>query len=278
MNQEGNLYTFGCSLTCYSWPTWADILGKEFAQHENWGRGSAGNLYIFESVIECLLKNNIGPNDTIVILWSAITRMDYYQLGTWASMHHRSMLDTTTDLVVNCPDGNEIISYSYFAAVDKLLSLLDVKYYMFKWCQYDYDTKAGTLYNSTLSRIQPLNFNVKPKKIIKPAEYQIKEVYDRLHGSDWPAYECIFSYDQSEYPKHINEEIDNKFFKYLNDNRRLFFDETTQDNHPLPCEHLTAIEKYFDISESTKIWVNEINDLLVRGLPFNFTKIKPERL
>ena len=66
MSFQGNLYTFGCSMTSYSWPTWADILGKEFDYYENWGRGSAGNLYIFESVIECLTKNKITSNDTII--------------------------------------------------------------------------------------------------------------------------------------------------------------------------------------------------------------------
>ena len=45
------LFTFGCSVTEFIWPTWADILGREFDYYENWGRVGAGNLYIFNSII-----------------------------------------------------------------------------------------------------------------------------------------------------------------------------------------------------------------------------------
>ena len=35
-NQEMNrLFAFGCSLTFYWWPTWADILVREFDHFEN---------------------------------------------------------------------------------------------------------------------------------------------------------------------------------------------------------------------------------------------------
>ena len=42
-NYTGRLYTFGCSMTSYFYPTWADILGQEFSYYENWGEPGAGN-------------------------------------------------------------------------------------------------------------------------------------------------------------------------------------------------------------------------------------------
>ena len=30
------LFTFGCSFTQYMWPTWADILSKNFNFYESW--------------------------------------------------------------------------------------------------------------------------------------------------------------------------------------------------------------------------------------------------
>ena len=277
MTSKGTLFTFGCSMTAYSWPTWADILGKDYDNYENWGRGSAGNLFIFESIIECLEKNKITTNDTVIILWSAITRMDYYQLGTWSSVVNRSILTSKDDLV-NCPDGYEIINYAYFSAIDKILTAAGIKYYMFKWCNYNIDTKAGILYKNVLSKIQKIDFSIFKKKIIKPAEYKIEEVYNQLSGTQWPPYNKIFNYEKSEYPDTINEEINNKFFKYLNDNRRLFFSEEIIDNHPTPIEHLNAIKKLFPVTDTTTNWVTNINNKLLQGVPFDFKRSNPERL
>ena len=48
------LFTFGCSFTAYGpIPTWADFLGLEFEQYENWGMSGIGNRGIAERVAEC---------------------------------------------------------------------------------------------------------------------------------------------------------------------------------------------------------------------------------
>ena len=64
------LFTFGCSFTKYHWPTWANILGKEFDQHQNWAEPGAGNHFILNSLVECNLRNNILPDDTVGIMWT----------------------------------------------------------------------------------------------------------------------------------------------------------------------------------------------------------------
>ena len=56
------LFTFGCSFTHWSWPTWADILGREFDEYENWGQRGGGNVFIFHSLIECYKKNKLNKN------------------------------------------------------------------------------------------------------------------------------------------------------------------------------------------------------------------------
>ena len=42
------VFAFGCSFTCYRWPTWADLIGKqcEGAEFRNYGKSGAGNLFI----------------------------------------------------------------------------------------------------------------------------------------------------------------------------------------------------------------------------------------
>lgn len=72
------LFTFGCSFTNYSWPTWADFLGLEFDYFENWGVPGIGNVAIANRVSECFVKNNITSEDTVVIQWSNYLRNDYH--------------------------------------------------------------------------------------------------------------------------------------------------------------------------------------------------------
>lgn len=278
MNYTGKLYTFGCSMTSYSWPTWADILGREFSDHENWGRGSAGNSFIFNSIVECLERKKFTRKDTIIILWSGITRIDYYQLGVWSAVHNKSILNAAKGDPVSCPDGFEIINYAYFSAVDKLLSAHNLNYHMFKFMDYDSNTPAGQVYHESLSKIRKINFKISRKKIRKPAEFQIEEFYNQLAGSDWPPLTEIFDYDKTKYSDEINHEVNDRFYKQLEQNRRLYFCEPTVDTHPTPNEHLTAIKDFFPVTNDTVNWVNDVDSKLLNGIPFEFKKSIPERL
>lgn len=73
------LFTFGCSFTKYSWPTWADVFGLEFDHSENWGVAGIGNVGIAQRVAECHAKNTFTENDTVIIQWSSHIRNDYHR-------------------------------------------------------------------------------------------------------------------------------------------------------------------------------------------------------
>ena len=67
VKQQGKLYAFGCSLTRYHWPTWADILGRSFENgFENWANRGAGNRQILERLTECFVKTKFQPNDCLL--------------------------------------------------------------------------------------------------------------------------------------------------------------------------------------------------------------------
>ena len=85
MKTDGRLFTFGCSLTSYKWPTWADILGREYDYFENWGSCGVGNQYIFNSLIEAVITRQITSEDTVMIMWTNFSRWDYYQDRRWYS-------------------------------------------------------------------------------------------------------------------------------------------------------------------------------------------------
>ena len=72
------LFTFGCSFSKYTWPMWSDLLGLEFDHFENWGVSGGGNVCIANRVIECIVKNNITPEDIIVVQWTTHLRHDFH--------------------------------------------------------------------------------------------------------------------------------------------------------------------------------------------------------
>lgn len=75
----GRLFAFGCSLTRYHWPTWADILGTSYYEFQNWGNRGAGNRQIMERVAECLTQNNFTGEDTIIVQWTDHHRFDQHK-------------------------------------------------------------------------------------------------------------------------------------------------------------------------------------------------------
>lgn len=77
------LFTFGCSFTNYYWPSWADILLSEFSG-ENWAKRGGGNKFIFESLVECHVTNQITPKDQVIVMWTSFAREDRYINNHWA--------------------------------------------------------------------------------------------------------------------------------------------------------------------------------------------------
>ena len=73
------LFTFGCSYTATEfYPTWADFLGLEFEQFENWGVTGIGCRGIAERVAECHSKYHFTKDDVVIVQWTTHLRHDYY--------------------------------------------------------------------------------------------------------------------------------------------------------------------------------------------------------
>lgn len=76
------LFTFGCSFTQYNWPTWSDIIGQSFDYYENWGRTGGGNYLISSRIAECDHIHKLTKNDTILVMFTSVPRIDIYN-GGW---------------------------------------------------------------------------------------------------------------------------------------------------------------------------------------------------
>jgi len=72
------LFTFGCSHTQWSHPTWADFLATGYDHFENWGLRGSGNRATIERLSEFLMQNNITSDDTIIVQWTDFHRFDVH--------------------------------------------------------------------------------------------------------------------------------------------------------------------------------------------------------
>jgi hypothetical protein len=74
------LFTFGCSYVDWTWPTWADMLGRSY-DHQNWGIRGSGNRSIAQRISEAVLSQKIGPGDVVVVQWTYFHRFDHHAFG-----------------------------------------------------------------------------------------------------------------------------------------------------------------------------------------------------
>lgn len=268
-NYSGRLFTFGCSMTKYYWPTWADILGRQFSYYENWGSVGTGNQFIFNSLIEAHTTNKFNKNDTVIIMWASTSREDYYNEKHWKAVGnvYANEIDYTNG---NSPKFDErgylIRDIALIAAAKELLEKLEINYQfllcapLIRSCHNVIDVIA--VYNDTFSVIKPSIF-----EIIFNSDW-----YSRLPG---PNTNMLPNKEQLNLiiKARIAEETKRKSLRLLQDKKIknkilttiLFIEDrltSPRDFHPTPLEHLEYLQKVFPnlkLNESIINWVNKTN-------------------
>lgn len=239
------LFTFGCSFTRYHWPTWADILGKEFDYYENWGQIGGGNQYIFNSLIEAKSRNNFSKDDTIIIMWSNVTREDRYYNNSWVTPGNIfTQLLYPDSFVKKFADdrGYLIRDLATISAAADLLEYWGVKYHFLSMVPIN-NVDQYTKKLSSAQDVLDLYYSAIEK--IKPSIFEI------IFNFDWTSRFHVARYilDQN----HIGV-IDQTF------NKNKY--KVVRDLHALPAYHLEYLEKIlpeYSISNSTKEWVKQID-------------------
>ena len=238
MKTNGRLFTFGCSLTCYKWPTWADILGREYAYFENWANCGVGNQYIFNSLVEAVITRQISSGDTVIVMWTNFSRWDYYQDGGWrTSMFYRDSKDS--DWQTN----------------EKLLDMmLDIR------GVYLRDLALLYAAHSLLDHIGCDN------KIFSVVD--INNIGFGMHDTVDPDVGDLLDNYQSTL-KRIRTSVHRAVFDLDWHNRPIFETTPRKDLHPSPAEHLEYLDKVLPeikISQYTRDWVSQA-DMLVQQHP-----------
>lgn len=77
-------FAFGCSFTSWAWPTWADIIGRQFDdRYRNHGLCAAGNEYIINRLVETHARHRFTARDLVIVCWTNFAREDRYRDNQW---------------------------------------------------------------------------------------------------------------------------------------------------------------------------------------------------
>jgi len=127
-------FAFGCSMTQYAWPTWADLIAQEIPESYNLGRCGAGNLYIACQVAEANLRYNFNNDDLVMIMWTSVAREDRYtQRNGWITPGNIYTQDVYSDKFVKKFSDNAgyfLRDMNLITLTKGLLDNLKIDYYM----------------------------------------------------------------------------------------------------------------------------------------------------
>ena len=286
---KGRLFTFGCSMTKYHYPTWADILGKHWEYFENWGAPGAGNQFIFNSIIECDQHNRFNESDTVLILWSSMARYDFYQFGHWSHVGN-AFPDKFGKVQFNCPDGYKMFTYAVVCATHQYLTSKNVKFKSMRWLEWDSDSPIVNCYRDTHDQVEEISFDLNSKyyptqTLNSDLNSKQREIvlYERLAGPDWPSLQEILSGQYKTNNNFISQEI-NEFLEHIGlENKRIekkLIELGNIDKHPLPLKHLEAAKKIcptVEIGSEIQEWAQSIETSLLTGKSYDFCPADPKQ-
>lgn len=83
------IFAFGCSYTSYIWPTWAQIIAKQYpdATFYNMGKSGSGNLLLQSRLMQTQNKFKFHKDDLILVMYPSYTREDRYTIDSgWLTL------------------------------------------------------------------------------------------------------------------------------------------------------------------------------------------------
>lgn len=224
MSHSKRFFAFGCSFTAsHDRPTWADIIGLEFDQYQNWARGGMGNQYIFNSLIEANQRNKFNSDDLVIIMWSSITREDRYVDHEWlgkGNIFWSDVFDNSWKKKYADERFYLIRDLATIKATKELLDHWGVTYYFLSMIPIQ-TTETSMLFDEDNKDVIDLYGDVLVS--IRPSIYEIV-----FNNRSW-----------TEKPSSFGAWIDEK--------------KTVRDSHPDPTEALEYLNKVLpEIKLSTK--------------------------
>jgi len=238
------IFAFGCSMTRYRWPTWADIYASDKAtEFYNYGHSGSGNQFIANQIVETSQRFNWDDEDLILVMWSSITREDRYVTRILSG----SKQEWNRNMPVNEHGklkGGWLLPgniYSQDLYDEQFMDMfVSEKGYLIR------DLATIKLTESFLSNFKYKMFQMAPFECEdKDHEEEVYEIYDK------PNYPCLLDSVGGEWP-HIKCTFDNSY---------------DSDRHPDPNMHFefleyTGMEPTDNMREFTNKWQNKVSNSL----------------
>lgn len=162
-------FAFGCSMTSYRWPTWADMIAREIPESHNYGKSGGGNLFIACSVAEANQRYKFNENDLVMVMWSSVCREDRYFDNWWhtpGNIFTQGVYDEEWVEKFADPKGYLIRDLAMIELTKNLLQNTESEWDFLNMAPFDTLSMAGEktfgptkaindLYKDTLSYVKP---------------------------------------------------------------------------------------------------------------------------
>jgi len=235
-------FSFGCSFTQYHWPTWANIISKEIDESYNYGRTGAGNFFIYQSLIEAILKHKINKDDLVMVMFSNVTREDrFVKKDGWitpGNLYFQNEYDEKFLKKYLCDHGYLMRDLNLVSGCKFSLDSIGCDYKLMSMVPFDSKQSDGSkmsnidyllkFYNDILTTLEP-------------------NVLDTVFDGDWNTRS-----PRPTYQVHWQKQ------DYV-------------DNHPTPNEHLEYLQKIMPNAVFSKETLDFVTDVNQQVLSKDFT-------
>lgn len=276
-------FSFGCSFTRYRWPTWADIIGREFQEFENWGDAGAGNHFIFYSLLEAIARKNINQDDTVGIMWTATHREDRFLRGKWHPTGSIYCSSYPKEYIDNWTDSTHYLltSITLIAAAKKILDSIGCRYWFFSMVPIndtlepaskkvysflpEIESEIIELYQPALSVIHPSVYEIifggnwsSRNHVPMPGDKKaiidmFRKDYEMVAASGWPTFQDFLDNRLCSIDPAVIDQLDKKFDFFA---RRDLVLHERPNFHPVPSEHAEYLDKLgFELSQNQRAFV-----------------------
>lgn len=191
--------------------TWADIIGRLFPEkYYNNGMTGAGNMYIFNALVHTIVQYGINEKDTVLIMWTNVTREDRFLKGRWANI------------------GN--LASQKFYDKNFMMNYFDVR-----GC-YERDIPA---IHASRMLLDSIGCKYEMMSMVDMSNAEQYKVVDKSEDIDIKNLLAKFNSTLSLFKPSVHKVI----FNYDYTSRPVEGFKGRPDFHPLPLEHLEYVEK-----------------------------------
>lgn len=203
--ENKRFFAFGCSFTIYAWPTWADILGRNYAEYFNYGQHGAGNHFIFNALMEADQYHTITKDDVVIVEWSCSSREDRYKDKEWKTQGGVANYYTHVEMKKFFDfRGFVIRDLAMIKAAKSFLDNIGCKYYFISMVPFVKNNMYETLFSADT--------------------IDVAEVYKDILSIIKPSYLDILG-------------------EYSHRRPKLLYGVEIDDSHPIPSEHYDYIKQ-----------------------------------